>query len=529
MQSDLDPYTPPPRLERISDYPSYYMAQTPNAEALSGAGGAYNYAQFSSPVDKAARAMIARGVCKGDVVATLSPPRSEFFILFLAAARIGAIWLGLNPRATQRELAHILEDASPALLFTIASFQNRDYLDELGALGVSGSRIISFGETGATNYDSFLAAGDSVSGEAFRAALEDVSEGDPALIVYTSGTTGAPKGALLSHGGIVRSFHMQHQMARLDNIRILNNLPINHIGSVGDVSCYALIDGGMIHFMEHFDPAGSLRAIDENTLTVWGQVPVQFRHSLDSDAFGRADLSSLRLIFWSGGVAPLGLVEELKALAPRLVNAYGMTEATSNVAYTPMGADSRTLSETAGKAAPDCEIKIAGDEGQDAPFGTEGEICVRCDHLMLGYLHREEATRETIDAEGWLRTGDVGTLSEDGYLRLTGRKKEMFKSGGYNVYPREIEQVLEAMPAVGAAVVVGAPHPVYGECGVAYVVARHGEVVDEAALRAHCQRNLANYKTPKVFRLKDALPMLAIGKTDKTALRKDAVNAFSNL
>ena len=278
--------------------------------------------------------------------------------------------------------------------------------------------------------------------------------------------------------------------------------------------------------MDRFDPAGSLEAIEQNRLTVWGQVPVQLQQSLESRAFGKCDLSSLELIFWSGGVASLSLVERLQAIAPKLMNAYGMTEATSNVSYTPPGADAKTLSETIGSAAPDCEIKVAGADGEALASGEEGEICVRCDHLMLGYLNRDEATREAIDAQGWLHTGDVGAMTSGGFLRLTGRQKEMFKSGGYNVYPREIEQVLESMAGVSAAVVVGAPHPLYGESGVAYVVGGSDVSLCESALRAFCQERLANYKIPKIFNLRETLPMLAIGKIDRSALQKDAARAF---
>ena len=239
--------------------------------------------------------------------------------------------------------------------------------------------------------------------------------------------------------------------------------------------------------------------------------------------------SSLKLIFWSGGVSSVPLLEKLEALGARLLNAYGMTEATSNIAYTQHDADLKTLSETIGHAAPDCEIKIMNEAGDTLESGEEGEICVRCNHLMLGYFHREDATRDAIDAEGWLHTGDVGTLSPDGSLRLTGRKKEMFKSGGYNVYPREIEQVLEAMPGVSAAAVVSAPHPLYGESGVAYIAVLPGAELSQADFRTHCKDRLANYKIPKIFRVKHELPTLAVGKIDKSALRQDAAAAFSDL
>ena len=522
---NTDTETPFQYLERISDYPSFHAARTPQAEALSGAGGEYTYLEFSAAVDAVASAMLARGIRKGDVVATLSPPRAEFFILFLATARIGGIWLGLNPKSTQRELGHILSDAKPVLVFSVAASGDRVFSSELEEMGVEPNRIIGIGDEGAL--EQFLLAGANTNSQCFQEAIKAVSPDDPALIIYTSGTTGTPKGALLSQGGMVQSFHTQASVAGVDNVRILNNLPINHIGSVGDVSCHALICGGLIHFMDTYSPAGSLEAIEAKRLTVWGQVPVQLQQSLESNADDKADISSLELIFWSGGVAPVPLVERLQRICPRLLNAYGMTEATSNITYTPFQSSAADLSGTVGLPAPDCEIKIIGADGKALPPGQEGEICVRTDRLMLGYLNREEATRETIDSEGWLRTGDVGQMGADGLLRLTGRKNEMFKSGGYNIYPREIEEVLEAVPSVSVAVVVAAPHPVFGESGVAYIAPAPGASLSEEMLRDWCRENLANYKIPKLFRIRDNLPMLAIGKIDKVSLKRDAEAAFS--
>ncbi len=522
---NTEPKNKPPRLDRISDYPSFHATRAPGAEALSGVGGDYTYLAFSAAVDSLASAMLSRGISKGDVVATLAPPRGEFFIIFLATARIGAVWLGLNPKSTRRELGHILADAKPSLVFSINATSERDSRSELEALGIEPNQIVIIGDP--DSFAAFQREGEGSDPERLRLAVDAVRPEDPALIVYTSGTTGSPKGALLSQGGMARSFHTQACVADVQDVRILNNLPINHIGSVGDVSCHALICGGLVHFMDVFDPAGSLKAIEARHLTVWGQVPVQLQQSLESEAAGKHDLSSLQLIFWSGGVAPAPLVKRLLKLGPRLLNAYGMTEATSNVTYTPFGSSASDLSETVGVPAPDCEVRIVDRDGRDLPVGQEGEVSIRTDRLMIGYLNKDDATREAIDPDGWLRTGDAGMIGEDGLLRLTGRKKEMFKSGGYNVYPREIEQVLEAVPGVRVAAVVAAPHPVFGESGVAYITQAPGANISEKMLLDWCRENLANYKIPKSFRIRDDLPVLAIGKIDKVALKKDAEMAFS--
>jgi acyl-CoA synthetase (AMP-forming)/AMP-acid ligase II len=525
LNMNTESKTTPPRLDRISDYPAFHAARTPGAEALSGVGGDYTYRAFSAAVDSVASSMLSRGICAGDVVATLAPPRGEFFIIFLATARIGAVWLGLNPKSTARELGHILEDAKPSLVFCINATHERDSRSELEALGIDPNQIVIMDDP--DSFAAFRREGEGGDPGRLRLAVDAVRPEDPALIIYTSGTTGSPKGALLSQGGMARSFHTQACVADVRDVRILNNLPINHIGSVGDVSCHALICGGLVHFMDVFDAAGSLKAIEARRLTVWGQVPAQLQQSLESETAGHHDLSSLQLIFWSGGVAPAPLVKRLLDLGPRLLNAYGMTEATSNVTYTPFGSSASDLSETVGVAAPDCEVRIVDGNGRELPVGREGEVCIRTDRLMVGYLNNDGATREAVSPDGWLRTGDAGMIGEDGLLRLTGRKKEMFKSGGYNVYPREIEQVLEAVPGVRVAVVVAAPHPVFGESGVAYITQAPGANISEKMLRDWCRENLANYKIPKSFRIRETLPVLAIGKIDKVALQKDAEMAFS--
>jgi fatty-acyl-CoA synthase len=274
--------------------------------------------------------------------------------------------------------------------------------------------------------------------------------------------------------------------------------------------------------MESFDPVGSLDAIERERLNVWGGVPTMLQLCVETPGFDRRDLSSLEYVLWGGAAAPRPLLERLARLGVKLATSYGMTESTGSVTYTDLDADLDTLAETVGRPHPGYQVRLAREDGRPCAPGEEGEIRVRGDFVMLGYFNRPEATAETLDAEGWLHTGDVAVARADGNWRLVGRKSEMFKSGGYNVYPREIEIALESHPGVAMAAVVGVPDPLYQEVGHAFVLPRGDTEPSEAELRAFLRERLANYKVPKRLFVRRELPMLPIGKIDRVRLAEEA-------
>lgn len=515
---------------RIGDCLQQQAATRPMSEALvwtaqTGSRKSLSYRDLSDQVDGVAAALLATGVRRGDRIAMLGPPCPEFLITLLGAARIGAVWVGLNPRYTLEELRFIVGNARPKVLFSIVEFEGRQYLPDLSALADEVSEtlivLISHGQAGPwPHFDQFRAAGASPRELAEAAAL--VCSRDPAIIVYTSGTTGRPKGALLPHDGIVECFSAQYEHMPASPLRILNNLPVNHIGSVGDISLYALLAGGTVVLTPRFGASRSLELIERERITVWGQVPTMFQLSLDSPGAEKRDLSSLQVVFWSGAPAPLDLVARLRTLGARLYNAYGLTETVSNFTYTTEAADDDVLTRTIGHPDRRYEVRLAAADGQAVAPGEVGEILVRSPFLMLGYFEDEPATRATIDADGWLRTGDLALERPDGNLALVGRAKEMFKSGGYNIYPREIELVLESHPAVELAAVVSVPDPLYYEVGCAFVMQNREAALTAEVLQQHCRTRLANYKIPKYFMIEDKLPMLPIGKVDKPGLRRRA-------
>ncbi len=292
-----------------------YARERPDQEAAVQGAVRWNYAELHEHSLQWSAALLSAGVRKGDRVAVLARPSLDYLATFLGTTAIGAIWVGLNPRYTSGELLRILTDAQPrvfAAQLEHSSIKDAAQLDSVRA-AVSGVSCIALGEQMLDNAvpgTQFLSAGNG-SRDHIDTAIADVSGHDEALLVYTSGTTGNPKGAMISHAALVICSNYQAQLWAVDGLRILNNLPINHIGCVGDITCYALASGGTIVFMEQFDPEGTLRIIQDERLTVWGQVPTMFQLALDHPSRPRYDLSSLKLILWSGAAAAPALIEKL--------------------------------------------------------------------------------------------------------------------------------------------------------------------------------------------------------------------------
>jgi acyl-CoA synthetase (AMP-forming)/AMP-acid ligase II len=517
--------------DNVRDIVRQSAARSPEAEAVVLGDRRWSYAELDGRIDALARALIAAGVGPGDRVATLSTPHPDFLVAFLATAQIGAIWIGLNPRYRPAELAYVLGDAEPAVLLARTRIEARDYREDFAALaaGCPSLRacVVLDGDPlfeGALAYDAFVAAGEAADAGALAAAEQAAGGRQPCMIVYTSGSTGTPKGALLHHQGVCAFSRAQNRLWPVSPQRVLNYFPINHIGSVIDITTPTLAAGGAVIFLEQFDAAEAMRLTAAEGCTLWGSVPSVLQMQLALPDFAAYDLSAVQLILWEGAAVPSEVLDRLLALGPPLATNYGMTETTSAMIAIAPTRDRDVLANTVGLPFEGVEIRLVKADGRDAADGEEGEVWARSAYNMLGYWRRPEATAETITADGWLRTGDTAVRRPDGRYRIVGRIKEMYKSGGYNVYPREVEDVLEAHPAVSLAAVVPIRDPLWDEVGVAYVIAATGLAVE--ALEAHCRERLANYKIPKRFVLRRELPLLPIGKVDKIALKAVARDAF---
>jgi acyl-CoA synthetase (AMP-forming)/AMP-acid ligase II len=450
------------------------LADFGDAPALASRERTWTYAELDRAVDEYGAGLLARGVERGDVVGVHGWSQPEWLIVFLACCRIGAIFLGLSPKSTGRELQYLLADARPRLV--------------LGIDGVAPSELRGSGAVRADDPDR------------------------PCAIVYTSGSTGAPKGALLSQRSILRSAQLtaEHWYDAGPETRTVAELPIDHVGWLVCECLSVLVAGGTIYFRERFDPAGVLRLVEDERLTLWVAFPSMIALAMQTPEFDGSDLSSLHRVALASAPS-LELLTRLRTRTDAVFTAsYGLTEASGGaVTASAPGADLATVAGTIGHVVGGVEYRV------DA---ATGELLLKDECVFLGYLNRPDATAAAIDADGWLHTGDAVTVEPDGNLRLVGRLKEMFKSGGYNVYPSEVERELCSHPAVSEVAVVAAPDPLWSEVGVAFVVP--AAALDLEELREHARERLANYKVPKRLLLVDALPRLPNGKVDRLSLRE---------
>ncbi len=504
-------------LPRLCDYVAWYGRETPDAEAAVTSDERMSYQRLSVAVHECASALVSCGVGPTDRVASLATPGAGYWVSFLATASIGAIWCGLNPRHTVDELDRIIALVEPKLVFAQSTIEGRDYTHWLAALPKEVRRV-PLEDAGAGALRGF-AETFGADTERLRNAMDAVRPEDDCLIVFTSGSSGVPKGVMISHRALVGAARVQFGQWPAKPLRVLNNLPINHIGAVGDLACYALIGGGASIFCERFSPERSLRLIEQERVSVVGQVPTQFELTWRSAAFKVEALKSVQLLFWGGAQASPDLVRRLAELGSPIATSYGQTETVGSVTFTHPDASLEELSHTVGAPVMPYAVRIVDEAGREQPPGMGGEVLVRSPFLMSGYWRAPAATASAFTADGWLRTGDVGMLGPDRQLRLIGRTSDVFKSGGYNIYPAEIEAALLSCPGVAQAAVISAADTLYGAIGLAGVVPKAGAQLSAEELRAQLSSRIANYKIPKRIMVVADLPRLAIGKVDKGALR----------
>lgn len=519
--------TLPPLLNRISDYAAWHADATPHKAALVLDSKITTYRSLAASIDALAKALLAAGVTKGDRVATLQSPHPDYVIAWLATASIGAIWVGLNPRYQTSELTYVIKDAEPKILLTRTDIGGRSYLAEIATLISSVAtleQVVAFsgepGSEGIATMSGFLAAGQVISDHALTAAREGCGGRDPCVIVYTSGSTGKPKGALLHHEGIAAFGRTQNEIWPLNPHRNINFLPINHIGCVCDITAPCLVSGGTLHFMEQFDPANAIRMIETEKLTIWGSVPSVFALQMATPEYTATDMSSLQLILWEGAAMPDDMIGELLKIGLPMATNYSMSESVGGITVLEPTRDRELLANSVGGAFPGVDIRLVDLDDKEVADGEPGEVTFKSPYAFLGYWRRPEATAEAFTTDGFFKTGDLAVRRPDGRYYIVGRLKEMYKSGGYNVYPREVEMVLEEHPAVIMAAVVSTEHPLWQEIGVAYVTLT--EEVPMDVLETWCREHLANYKIPKLIINEPNMPLLPVGKIDKVALKKRA-------
>ena len=475
-------------------------------------------------VDVVACYLLSQGVKRGDRVATLAPPSLNFWITFLATTSIGAIWQGLNPAYKRNEYQYLLADARPALVFAHRDFDQRDYHAELQSIAPSDTIFFALDDAPLEVSDERFITADKISEVALRKARRHVEPEDIAVIVYTSGTTGRPKGAMLSHRAMVKTALSNLEWMPKEGLSsTVCAAPINHVGGLNNVCFTVFAAGGRIIFFPRVDlvKLAEINALEQPTYLVGSPTAWAMMISAGADF---SAVSYYRLIVFGGAASTVAQLEQVQRTGARMSSVYGQTETTGMITYNEANASLDVMSETIGKAILGNEIRIAASEGGTLPTGETGEIQVRGVSVMSGYWNKPDATREVFTDDGWLKTGDLGYEREDGNVVFAGRLKEMFKSGGYNVYPVEVELAIGEHSEVMEASVVEVPHETFQEVGHAFLVLKPGSFLTGDQLKSFLKDRIASYKIPKSWQIMEAFPRLPNGKVDKRALRDSLVS-----
>lgn len=526
----------PPAQGSLGDWLGSHARNYPDRLAMTFDGVAINYSDLQHKVNQCARTYLSYGIKKGDCIAMLCSPRPEAFISFLAAASLGVLWLGLNPRYQLPELSYVVGDSRPLLLISIDHFEGRTYASDIDALaaanpGIKATVMMERRDQGISSFYDWIDSGAlGISDAALAAAKEGVDEGLPALLVYTSGSSGKPKGVLLRHRELIRRSRTQNERFPCSTYpRLINPLPVNHIGSMHFLGLYTFIGAGTMQYSERFSAAEFVQALQSGSINVFIGLPTLFKMIVDQPGFSKDLLGQLEWFVFSGAAMAPELLEMIKSSGCPTGLTFGMTETCGSVTYSDPGADLETLANTIGRPVPEGEVRVADEDGKPCPPDVLGELQVRAEFCMAGYLNRAQATADAFTADGWLHTGDTAILRADGNIRFVGRRSEMYKSGGYNVYPREVELALETHEAVVLSAVVSVPDALFDEVGWAYLVPTPGKQLSEKQAQEWCKSQLANYKVPKRFIICDELPLLPIGKVDKVKLKQQAVAEKSTI
>ncbi len=496
-------------------------------------GHRFTWAQLLAAVEAAAAGLQALGVDQGDRVGIWSPNRSEWLLTQFATARIGAILVNINPAYRLHELAYALDKAGVGVLVTAAAFKSSNYLGLLQNLGVDASgrsarlprlrQVVRLGEettAGMMNWSQLLALG---AGRVAALPPPTAFDAFDAInIQFTSGTTGAPKGATLTHHNIVNNAIAVARCMRFTEADALCiPVPLYHcFGMVLSVLACVSAGARMVFPGEGFDPVATLAAVQAERCSALHGVPTMFIAELDHPDFARFDLSTLRTGIMAGAPCPIEVMRRVQRdmHMTEVTIAYGMTE-TSPVSFqsaTDDPVDKRVA--TVGRILPHLEVKIVDFEGRTLPVGVKGELCTRGYSVMQGYWDDPERTADAV-RDGWMHTGDLATLDEQGYCNIVGRVKDMIIRGGENVYPREVEEFLFTHPKVAAVQVFGVPDARYGEELCAWIITRSGESCTEDEIRAFCRDQIAHYKLPRYIRFVHELPVTVTGKPQKFLMR----------
>jgi acyl-CoA synthetase (AMP-forming)/AMP-acid ligase II len=497
----------------------------PDGVAIEDDGRRLTWTELQQQASSAARSLMALQVQPGDRVAVWAPNIHEWIVAALGIHSAGAVLVPVSTRMKGLEAADVLQQSQARVLLCIGEFLGHYYPAMLDGQALEHLRqvvVLRDARPGAMDWNAFMALGRDVPQEALAQRLERVDPSDLSDVLYTSGTTGRPKGVMTTHEQNLRAFACWSGVLGMredDRYLIIN--PFFHSAGYKAGWLAALVRGATMIPHQIFEAEQILRRIEQERVSFLLGPPTLFLTLLAHPGVKAFDLSSLRVAVTGAATVPPVLVKRMREeLGFRtVVTAYGLTECCGFATICQPDDDVETIAGTCGRAIPGVEMRCADPQGREVPRGEAGEVQIRGYNVMQGYLGNEAATREAIDADGWLHTGDVGVMDERGYLRITDRLKDMFIVGGFNCYPAEIERLASAHPAVASIAVVGVPDERLGEVGRAFITLRPGTSLTQDEFIAWCRANMTNYKVPRTVDILARLPLNAAGKVDKMELR----------
>jgi fatty-acyl-CoA synthase len=506
------------------------VARVPGSDALVDvqSGRRWTYAELDRDVAAAARGLLALGIEKGERVGIWAPNCPEWIIIQYATARIGAILVNINPAYRTHELSYVLRQSGIRTLVSAVQLKTSDYREMVTSVRPECPDVREVVFIGTSDWDDLIAGGESVPQEALTEREATLAFDDPINIQYTSGTTGFPKGATLSHHNILNNgYFVAEAQGWTENDRVCVPVPFYH--------CFGMVMGNLgasthgscvVIPAPSFDPAATLRAVQQERCTALYGVPTMFIAELGEPDFATYDLSSLRTGVMAGSPCPVHVMKRVitdMGMAEVTI-CYGMTETSPVSTQTGADDDLERRVSTVGRVGPHLEVKIVDPAtGLVLPRGEAGEFCTRGYSVMLGYWEMPDRTAESIDAARWMHTGDLATMDDEGYVNIVGRIKDLVIRGGENIYPREIEEFLYGHPDIVDVQVIGVPDAKYGEELMAWVKLREGADLTVDQLREYCTGRLAHYKIPRYLKITDSFPMTVTGKIRKVEMRETAV------
>ncbi len=512
-----------------------HAERTPEKEAMALRDRRVSYGEYLEAVNRVAANLVKLGVKRGDKVALYIGNSPDYVFCYIATVSLGAAAVPISTRFFDQEAGFVVGNSDSSIIVVVPGMGGVDFLDIVNKILPSCEKVktvVVLGESedvarvsGALPTEAVFGAVSEEDLEALKSARAGVEEDDTAFLCYTSGSTGIPKAAELTHKNIVAYSKGQIDASDVsDRDRLLLDIPVNHVGGNVMAIIAMLQSGGTLVMLDQFVPQEVLETIEKEKITVMGQVPAQYILMMMTPDFEKYDVSSIEKAVVSAAPTPKEVFEQVKEkFGIYLTNGYGLSEVCGAVTFTRVDEDPfDRLSTSIGKANLGIEMGILDPAGKPLPTGEQGEICVKGDAVMKGYYKMPEETALVITEDGFFRTGDMGTKDEDGYVYILGRKKEMYIRGGENVYPPEVEEVVQEHPGVLFVAVIGVPDPVMGEEGRAYIVPMPGaEQPSEEDIKKWASERLARYKVPKYIVYRESLPLTPLGKVMKRTLYEE--------